>query len=28
MTFSNREMKSMVEFYKKDLVPKYGIPEI
>lgn len=25
---SNRELKSMVEFYKKDLVPKYDIPEL
>ena len=25
---SNRELKSMVEFYKKDLVPKYDIPGI
>ena len=25
-TISNRELKSMVEFYKKDLVPKYDIP--
>jgi TfoX/Sxy family transcriptional regulator of competence genes len=24
----NRELKSMVEFYKKDLVPKYDIPEL
>jgi TfoX/Sxy family transcriptional regulator of competence genes len=23
-----RELKSMVEFYKKDLVPKYDIPEL
>ena len=28
MTVSNRELKSMVEFYKKDLVPKYDIPEL
>ena len=27
-TVSNRELKSMVEFYKKDLVPKYDIPEL
>ena len=27
-TVRNRELKSMVEFYKKDLVPKYDIPEI
>ena len=27
-TVSNRELKSMVEFYKKDMVPKYDIPEI
>jgi len=27
-TISNRELKSMVEFYKKDLVPKYDIPEL
>ena len=27
-TVSKRELKSMVEFYKKDLVSKYGIPEI
>ena len=27
-TVSNRELKSIVEFYKKDLVPKYDIPEI
>ena len=26
-TVSNRELKSMVEFYKKGLVPKYDIPE-
>ena len=25
---SNRELKAMVEFYKKDLVPKYDIPEL
>jgi TfoX/Sxy family transcriptional regulator of competence genes len=24
----NRELKSMVEFYKKDLVPKYDIPDL
>ena len=24
----NCELKSMVEFYKKDLVPKYDIPEL
>ena len=22
------ELKSMVEFYKKDLIPKYDIPEL
>ena len=27
-TVRSRELKSMVEFYKKDLVPKYDIPEI
>ena len=27
-TVSNRELKSMVEFYKKDLVPKYDIPAL
>ena len=27
-TVSNRELKSMVEFYKKDMVPKYDIPEL
>ena len=27
-TVSNRELKSMVEFYKKDLIPKYDIPEL
>ena len=27
-TVSNRELKSMVEFYKKDLVTKYDIPEL
>ena len=27
-TVINRELKSMVEFYKKDLVPKYDIPEL
>ena len=27
-TVSNRELKSMVEFYKKDLAPKYDIPEL
>ena len=27
-TVSNRELKSMVEFYKKDLFPKYDIPEL
>ena len=27
-TVSNRELKSMVEFYKKDLVPNYDIPEL
>ncbi|MBP3899131.1 MAG: hypothetical protein J6D57_15025 [Mogibacterium sp.] len=27
-TVSNRELKSMVGFYKKDLVPKYDIPEL
>ena len=27
-TIINRELKSMVEFYKKDLVPKYDIPEL
>jgi len=25
---SNQELKSMVEFYKKDLVPKYEVPEL
>ena len=27
-TVSNRELKSMVESYKKDMVPKYDIPEL
>ena len=27
-TVINRELKSMVEFYKKDLIPKYDIPEL
>lgn len=27
-TVSNRKLKSLVEFYKKDLVPKYDIPEL
>jgi len=27
-TVSNHELKSMVEFYKKDMVPKYDIPEL
>ena len=27
-TLRNRELKSMVEFFKRDLVPKYDIPEI
>lgn len=27
-TVNNQELKSMVEFYKKDQVPKYEVPEL